>query len=332
MKLPSAKPGKTGVAESICRATRAYRFVDWVTLGYLALVGFLILFFHNERTPPAGWLLALHATAIMVIHAVIRLHTRYPDCRPASLIRHFYPFLLFAVLYGESERLNLMFVDRYLDAFFIALEERVFGFQPAVVFMKALPHALVGNFFYMAYFSYYIMIIGVGLALYLLTREPFWHYMAIVSFVMYGCFLAFLFLPVAGPPAFYMEIPRFANQHQLPYNSLAFPPAVVKGTWYQIMSVVYRNFESGGAAFPSSHVAVAICTLYFSFRYLPRIRWLHMGAVVAMSLATVYCRYHYAVDVAAGALTAAVLIPVGELLYGKWRAVTDLTTQRPNSR
>jgi membrane-associated phospholipid phosphatase len=81
------------------------------------------------------------------------------------------------------------------------------------------------------------------------------------------------------------------------------------------MAVIYRNFESGGGAFPSSHVAVAICTLYFSCRHLPRIRHIHLVAVIAMCLATVYCRYHYAVDVAAGAVTAAILIPLGELLY-----------------
>jgi membrane-associated phospholipid phosphatase len=34
-----------------------------------------------------------------------------------------------------------------------------------------------------------------------------------------------------------------------------------------------------------------------------------------LCLATVYCRYHYAVDVVAGGLTAAVLIPLGNRLY-----------------
>jgi membrane-associated phospholipid phosphatase len=36
-------------------------------------------------------------------------------------------------------------------------------------------------------------------------------------------------------------------------------------------------------------------------------------------MATIYCRYHYAVDVIAGGLTAAVLIPIGNRLYFKFR-------------
>jgi len=235
-----------------------------------------------------------------------------------SFFRHFYPLLLYAFLYRESEQLNLMFVNQYLDPAFVALEERIFGFQPAVVFMSAFPHPVVSEFFYMSYFSYYVMIAGVGLALFFRDREQFWHYVAILSFVFYGCFLVFIFLPVAGPPAFYMEIPRFVDQHRLPYYPLEFPPGITSGPFFNLMKILYRFFESGGAAFPSSHVAAAVCALFFSWRYLTRVRHLILAATVALSFATVYCRYHYAVDVFAGAATAAVLIPVGEWLYRRY--------------
>jgi membrane-associated phospholipid phosphatase len=77
-------------------------------------------------------------------------------------------------------------------------------------------------------------------------------------------------------------------------------------------------FEAPGAAFPSSHVAVALCTVFFSFRYLRPIRYLHLAVAVLLCLATVYCRYHYVVDVLAGLLTAAMVIPLGNWLYFKF--------------
>jgi membrane-associated phospholipid phosphatase len=67
-------------------------------------------------------------------------------------------------------------------------------------------------------------------------------------------------------------------------------------------------------------VAIALVTVYFSFRYLRKIRWLHLVFAVLLCLSTVYCRYHYAVDVFAGALTAAVLLPLGNWLYWKYGA------------
>jgi membrane-associated phospholipid phosphatase len=208
-----------------------------------------------------------------------------------------------------------MFVDHYLDPFFIRLEQAIFGFQPAVAFMATWPHPVISEFFYLSYFTYYLMIAGVGLALFFRNRAAFRHFVAILSFVLYICFAAFIFLPVAGPPAFYLDIPRFAGQHLLPHYPLEFPLQVTRGPFFQLMAFIYRHFESGGAAFPSSHVAVALCTLLFSWRYLPRIRFIHLAAVLALSISTVYCRYHYAVDVIAGAATALVLVPLGERLY-----------------
>ena len=298
--------------------TRSYRFVDYATQAYLLLVGVLILFFHSGRVPRFYLYLVAHGTGILLIHAFIVGSARRPENRFFSFFRHFYPLMLYLFLYRESEQLNLMFVDGYLDPAFIALEELIFGFQPAVVFMNAFPHPLVSEFFYMSYFSYYVMIAGVGLALYFRRREEFWHYLAVLSFVFYGCFLAFIFLPVAGPPAFYMEIPKYLDQQRLPYYPLEFPPSVTLGPFFNLMRILYRTFETGGGAFPSSHVAAAICVLFFSWRYLPRVRFLILAGTIALSVATVYCRYHYAVDVLAGAATAAVLIPIGEWLYRRY--------------
>jgi membrane-associated phospholipid phosphatase len=298
--------------------TRSYRFVDYVNQIYLFVVGVLILFFHNESIPDFQLLLLAHGAGILVIHGFVVGSARWPENRFFSFFRHFYPLLLYAFLYRESEQLNLMFVNRYLDSVFITVEEWIFGFQPAVVFMNAFPHPVVSEFFYMSYFSYYVMIAAVGLALYFRRREEFWHYLAVLSFVFYGCFLVFIFLPVAGPPAFYMEIPRFVDQHQLPYYPLEFPPGTASGPFFNLMKILYRFFESGGGAFPSSHVAAAISVLFFSWRYLPRIRFLILAGTIALSFATVYCRYHYAVDVVAGALTAAVLVPLGEWFYRRY--------------
>jgi membrane-associated phospholipid phosphatase len=298
--------------------SRSYRFVDYATQVYLLLVGILILFFHNGRVSGFHFFLLAHGAGILAIHMFVTGSARRPENRFFSFFRHFYPLILYVFLYRESEQLNLMFVRRYLDPAFIALEERIFGFQPAVVFMNAFHHPLVSEFFYMSYFSYYVMIAGVGLALYFRKREEFWHYLAVLSFVFYGCFLAFMVLPVAGPPAFFMEIPRYLDQQRLPYYPLEFPASVTLGPFFHLMRFLYGTFETGGGAFPSSHVAAALCVLFFSWRYLPGVRYLILAATLALSFATVYCRYHYAVDVFAGAAAAGMLIPVGEWLYKKY--------------
>jgi len=294
-----------------------YKFIDYATQVYLLAAGLLILFFHNGQVPHWRLLLSAHLAAILGIHLLVRVQAAFPRRRGLDMLRHFYPILLYTGFYCETGLLNRMFVSNYLDPFFFRLDGRIFGFQPSIVFMERLPFLPLSELLYAAYFSYYVMIVGIGIALYLQDRERFFHYLTIISLVFYVCYLLFIILPVAGPPVFWMESPEFLAANGLPLLRLEFPAAIQVGPFFNTMRVIYAHFEPRGGAFPSSHVAIALCTLYFSWRYLRRIRYVHLAAVVLLCLATVYCRYHYAVDVLGGFVSAALLIPLGERLYRK---------------
>jgi membrane-associated phospholipid phosphatase len=101
------------------------------------------------------------------------------------------------------------------------------------------------------------------------------------------------------------------------------PEVIKSGVFFNLMKWIYQVFESPGAAMPSSHVAIALCTVSFSFRYLHGIRWPHLVTAILLCVSTVYCRYHYAADVAAGIVTALVLVPIGNRLYFLGQATTN---------
>jgi len=301
-----------------------YTFIDYATQGYMALVGLILLCFHGHSIPFWPLLLAAHLAGIVLVHALIRLHANRPSNRALDLLRHFYPMLLYTGLYCETGELNHLFVAGYLDSFFIRAEGRIFGFQPSLAFMNWLPRPAVSEVFYAAYFSYYVMLAGVGAALYRRNRGQFFHYLSVISLLFYVCYLLYIFLPVEGPQIFFHQNPDHPLPEGVgPLESPRYPPAVAAGLFFRIMAWIYRTFETPGAAFPSSHVAVAIGTVCFSFRYLRPIRWAHLVVVVLLCLATVYCHYHYAVDVVAGGLMAAALIPLGNRLYFKFRTAAD---------
>jgi membrane-associated phospholipid phosphatase len=293
-----------------------YVFIDYATQLYLALVAMIILVLHGDAVPGWPWYVAAHVIVITLIHGLILASAARPQNRFLDFLRHFYPVLLYAGLYSETGLLNQMVHRGYLDAFFYRLDEQFFGGQPSFEFMAAFPGRVVSEIFYAAYFSYYLMISGVGLALFLRQRAQFYHYVSVTSFVFYACYLIYIFLPVVGPRIYYPELSHITlPADQMPAVVPAFPAAVQEGIFYRIMEVIYEHFESPGAAFPSSHVAIAIVTVYFSFLYLPKIRWPHLVIVVLLCLATVYCRYHFAIDVIAGVLMAAVTLPLGNWLY-----------------
>lgn len=300
---------------------RHYTFVDYATQAYAALVAALVLLFHNPTVPHWPLLVASSAAVLLLVDGLVRWHARRPANPALDFLRHFYPVLLYAWFFAETGWLNRMFFHQYLDPAAIRCDQALFGCQPSVLFMARLPYLPLSELFYASYFSYYLMIGGVGFALYLRDRRHFFHYVSVVSFVFYVCYLLYILLPIIGPRVFFHDVAGYV----LPPASQAlavtdsYPASVQGGPFYRVMAFIYRVFEAPGAALPSSHVAVALCTVYFSFRYLPAIRYPHLVLAVLLCLATVYCRYHYGVDVLAGIVTAALLVPLANCLYGKTR-------------
>jgi membrane-associated phospholipid phosphatase len=296
---------------------RQYTFVDYATQGYFLFVGLLILLFHNDKLRAWGWLTVAHAIGILLVHALLWLHARKPAAEPLNLLRHLYPILLYVFFFAETGWLNRMFVRDFQDPMVIRWEQALFGGQPGVTFMQRFPHLWFSEILYAAYFSYYLMIVGVGVLLFGKNRQGLFQYLSVLSFVFYVCYTTYIFLPVAGPRLFLDQFPEYRLPAEL--YALApgayYPVAVQSGPFFLLMRFIYDVFESPGATFPSSHVAAALCTLYFSYRFLPRVFPLHAVLVVLLCLSTVYGRYHYAVDVLAGLLTAGVLVPFGNFLY-----------------
>jgi len=290
---------------------RSYRPVDYLTQGYLALTGVLILLFHGEHLPMWPVLLGAHVAVLALVHGLIRSAARHQN-RLLALLRDWYPLVLYTFMYWETHRLDCLFVHRPLDAWFIAADRRLFGCQPSRAFMLRLPYLAVSETLYLFYFSYYVMLPGTGLILYLCDRRRFLRYVFTVSFVFYACYLIYIFLPVLGPHGWPSMPPEVAPMLGPP----DVPSHLTHGVFYRVMRLVYSFFEpAGGAAFPSSHVAVALTTLWFSWRYVKRIRWIHLIAVVMLAFSTVYCGYHYGVDTIAGVAAAALLVPAAEAVY-----------------
>jgi membrane-associated phospholipid phosphatase len=301
------------------KLVKDYRFIDYITQGYVLVVGLLILFFHRNTVAVWPVLLAAHALVLVGVHYVIKRASLAPENKFFRFLRHFYPILLYTGFYRETGALNQMFIEGVLDPFFIRLEERLFGCQPSLEFMTVLPYRWAAELMYAAYFSYYVMIVGIGLTLFLRDKRAFDHYVSTVSFVFYMCYLTYIFLPVVGPRLFSRDLGGFhLLPDVLPPHVPEIPEPVQSAIFFKIMAIIYDIFESPGAAFPSSHVAVAICTLFFTYKYLKKLRLIHAICVLLLCASTVYGRYHYVVDVIGGALVAAILVPIANWCYNRF--------------
>jgi membrane-associated phospholipid phosphatase len=297
-----------------------YTFVDYATQIYSLVVAVLILCFHNSTVRIWPWLLAGHAAGLILIHSLIQGAAARPGNRLLAFLRLFYPVLFFTPFFCETGQINRMFFSGFLDEWTIRADQALLGFQPGVDLMVKMPWLPLSELLYFSYFCYYLMVLGVGLALFLKSRREFVHYVSVVSFLFYICYLLYILLPIVGPQVLLGEIPEFVIPPDLQHlaNLHAYPEAVQAGPFSHLMAWIYRTFEAPGAAWPSSHVAVALCTVCFSWRYLRPIRYLHLAMALLLCFSTLYCHYHYGVDVLGGLLTALILVPLGNRLYVRY--------------
>jgi len=82
----------------------------------------------------------------------------------------------------------------------------------------------------------------------------------------------------------------------------------------------YSQSSGRGKArrFPSGHTAIALTVLILSYKYARNIFRVLLVPVALLIFATVYCRYHYVVDVMGGMVLTVVTFAVGEVYYKFW--------------
>ena len=114
------------------------------------------------------------------------------------------------------------------------------------------------------------------------------------------CYIIFIFIPVAGP--------RFALTE-------SFDGEIKSILFRQLIFFIFERGAIKGAAFPSSHVAVAVCILLNAFKFHKTIFKLFLPFVICLFLGTIYGRFHYVLDSAVGALCGILLYYLGNYVY-----------------
>ena len=142
----------------------------------------------------------------------------------------------------------------------------------------------------MGYLSYYF-IIGVPLLVLFFRRRDrdVAQLTCSLSLVFFISYLGFIIYPVQGPRF------EFAAIYQQELAGFLFVPLV---------AALMKAAAIHGGCMPSSHVAAALVSLAYIFRFNRRWGRITMPLVAVLCLGTVWGRYHYLSDVIAGMVVA----------------------------
>jgi membrane-associated phospholipid phosphatase len=188
---------------------------------------------------------------------------------------------------------QLMFNGASFDAFFASIDFRIFGYQPAIQFPRYFQqYRIVNEMFFFSYFFYYgLVATGVWI---LFIRK---HYqiaarvLFIISVSFFIMYVWFIFFPVKGPKYFFSEL------NEIWYSNF-------RGFFFtKVMKGLFNKTNLGGAAFPSSHVALALIAFVLNWKYNRYLIPLYLPLTVLLFVSTVYLYAHYFVDIPAGIVT-----------------------------
>ena len=260
-----------------------------LTASYLTITALLIAI-HGDAAPSRAGLVAVHLTLAALLLILNRSR------RPGGILRvllDWHPLLLFPVLYKEVELLAAVIGDWRLTATVPAWEAALFGGQPSLYLSERLAFVPLSEYLHFCYLSYVLVIPSVAAYWYVSGRRTaFAELLLMLSIVLLGSYLFFILLPVDSP---YYLWPRLG------------PP--LSGHFF--FDLVHQMSARGGArggAFPSAHVSGAVVVSLVAWRHQRRLAYLIIPLAGSVMIATVYGRFHYVLDVVAGAALAIAVV------------------------
>jgi membrane-associated phospholipid phosphatase len=270
-------------------------------LAYLSASGLLVVVFWN-RVPGAWWLVSLHLLGMLLV----ALAAKWPAWRakaPASLwlFRYWYPLPYVTACYKEMSGLIAALRGLDLDAELARLDFALWGVHPTVWLERFQTPALT-EFLQIVYTLFLPMILLVAAWLWRQRRrEEFRYYAFLLALGFLVSYVGYFLVPVRGP--------RWLLN---PQQSLP-----LEGLWsFQVLrNMLDRLTPAHYDCFPSGHTEMIILAWWNSRRISANLFRVFSVYMVCMVFSTVYLRYHYTVDVFAGAVLALGLLGVAPYLH-----------------
>ena len=249
-----------------------------LTLIYLLATGLITVL----RAPQvANWqnILLFHFALSIVIIA----YSFVPEnlFRGAHFVRSWYLFFLFPLLFKELTTLTQSLFPYYLEPYLIRSELFLIGLYDQY-FSWIARTPLLTEIMAFSYWSYYLMIFGIGIYLYRSigeTEHNFYLFKIFATFLF--SYSLFILVPVRGP------------HHAM--NNI--DPTSLDGYLFQSIILFMQSKGSTiGAAFPSSHVAVAWICVFTLRQFEKRVYYMLMPLMILLMVSVFYLRYHYFLD------------------------------------
>jgi len=295
---------------------RRWRFqaADLATLAFVTFLAALVLAraSHVPRWPHVVFVCGAIAASVCLL-----AHLRARSSAPIVAFLH--DWSLAPIVYVLYLELHLVVGPvtngRLIDPLLVAIDRSLFGTDP-IAWLGRFGTPWVTETLQICYTLFYVLILTVGAELRRRDRRKFQAHAFACGCGLFVSWIGYFIGPAIGPRLWVYG--AAAVDRDLP------------GLW--LTPYLRRFVDAGGLApvdapihlipalaprdaFPSGHTLVTLLLMWWAFRERLRMSWFVIPAGALLIAGTMYLRYHYVIDVIAGAALAAFVIAITPRLF-----------------
>lgn len=305
---------KKGFFRGIIRVTSPTEFV---TFAFIFLILVLTIIF-SDRLDASG--IVINSIILLFTIVTVNFIRSQSDSKAVRALHTFYIVPLVLLVFKTVEKLSYALHGKDYDNLLIAIDRTLFnGVSPSVWLYGHIPVLpLFVEILQLCYFSYYFLPIMLAVEFFIRrrhdhTEDRYVDNLEILRFTMiYGLvvsYIGYFSLPGIGPRFTIHDF--WSISTELPGVLLTEPIR-----WFiNYAENIRTGMTSAMAAtvvtrdvFPSGHTELALLSIILGFRYKAKSRWVILFLGAGLIFSTIYLRYHYVIDLVAGALLAVITL------------------------
>jgi membrane-associated phospholipid phosphatase len=281
------------------------RPLEAVNLAALAVLSAATLTVWQKLADPGGILLryALMGAFLAIIVFLTQRMERLP--KALRIAADFYPAAFIAFVYESLGALIAAVRGGPRDDLLIAADRAILGGDLSAL-LQPLVTPFLAAFLYIAYSTYYFLPLVLGGFLWSEDVAAARRYIFALTACFYVSYAGYFTIPAYGPRT------ALSDRNRVPLETSPVAGAISR----TINQLEHTKLD----AFPSGHTMITTAVLIVAWKRIRKLFWFLLPVAVLLILSTMYCRYHYLVDVLAGIVLAFVTVPLGDRLYDRLTA------------
>jgi membrane-associated phospholipid phosphatase len=277
---------------------------DKLMIAFWGIPAALSVILHS-KIPLWPYILLANLIAILLVWALAYL----ANTKRSNIWRWIHDWAAFPLVVFTFKQLHFIIAPVHqgkdYDRLLISIDQWLCGVNPTE-WLARFSNPFLTEALQISYSLFYVFFVVIGLELYLQKdRSRFGYFRFTIVYGFFISYLSYFLFPAVGPRFTLYDFSKINSE--LP--GLFFTPFL---RWFvNIFESIHSGMSNSIAlasaqrdVFPSGHTMMTLAAIALAWKYRLRVRHYILAVGIMLIFATVYLRYHYLIDVVAGAILA----------------------------